>query len=146
MKSILFGCKFVSCLMVLTLIIHWKVPVVLFQLILQPPDILNGWMGWTLYFVITGVLFVMLNLIAAIGLFAVKKWRFTVSYLAISCSTLVGISYLPLTYKTFYRFFLSQPSIIPMIIINLALLSYVIYLDISCHKITQRIAQIKGKW
>lgn len=105
MKNILFGCKFISCLMVLTLIVHWKIPVLSFQLILQQPDIVNGWMSWTLYFLITSVLFVMLNLMAAIGLFAVKKWSFNVSYLAILCSTLTGISYLPLSYKTFYRLF-----------------------------------------
>lgn len=137
MKNILFGCRFVSCLIVLTLIIHWKVPVVPFQLILQKPNILNGGMDWAIYFLITSVLFILLNLIAAIGLFAVKKWSFTVSYLAIICSSLVGVSYIPLTYKTFYRFFLSQPSIIPMIIINLVLLSYVIYLDISYRKIAK---------
>ena len=136
MKNILFGCKFISCLMILTLIVHWKVPVLPFQLILQQPGIVNEWMSWILYFIITGVLFVLLNLIAAIGLFAVKEWSFNVSYLAILCSTLAGISYLPLSYKTFYRFFLSQPSIIPAIIINLVLLSYVIYLDISYRKIT----------
>ncbi|KTD20610.1 Uncharacterised protein [Legionella israelensis] len=128
MKKILFGCRLVSCLMVLTLVIHWKVPVIPFQLILQQPDILNGWMGWTLYFVIMGALFFILNLIAAIGLFAVRKWGFKIGYLAIICSNLSGISYLPI------KFFLSQPSIIPMIIINLVLLSYVIYLDISSRK------------
>lgn len=134
MKNILFGRRLVSCLMVLTLVIHWKVPVLAFQLIFQQPDMLNRWVGWSLYFVITSVLFVMLNLIAAIGLFTLKRWSFKISYLAIICSTLAGISYLPLTYKGFYKFFLSQPSIIPMIIINLVLLSYVIYLDISCRK------------
>lgn len=117
--------------MVLTLIIHWKVPVVPFQLILQQPDLWNGWMGWTLYFIVTGVLFVMLNLIAAIGLFTAKQWSFTVSYVAIIFSTLIGVSYLPM-YKTFHRFFLfQQPSIIPMMVINLVLLAYVIYLGIS---------------
>lgn len=134
MKNTLFGCRLVSFLMVLTLVIHWKVPVLAFQLILQQPDMLNKWLGWSLYFVITSVLFVMLNLIAAIGLLMLKKWSFKISYLAIICSTLTGISYLPLTYKGFYKFFLSQPSIIPMIIINLVLLSYVIYLDILCRK------------
>ncbi len=134
MKNILLRCKLVSCLMVLTLVIHWKAPVVAFQLIFQQPDMLNRWVGWSLYFVITSVLFVILNLTAAIGLFTLKRWRFKISYLAIICSTLAGISYLPLTYKGFYKFFLSQPSIIPMIIINLVLLSYVIYLDISCRK------------
>lgn len=137
MKNIRLGCKFISCLMILTLILHWKVPVIPLQMILQQPDIWNEWIGWTLYFVITDILFVLLNLIAAIGLFIIKKWGFTVSYLAISCSTLLGISYLPLTYQSFYRFFLSQPSIIPMIMINLALLSYTIYLDISYRKITK---------
>ena len=120
--------------MILTVLTHWKAPVLAFQLILQQPDMLNTWLGWSLYFVITSVLFVMLNLIAAIGLFTHKRWRFKVSYLAIICSTITGICYLPLTYKGFYKFFLSQPSIIPMVIINLVLLSYVIYLDISCRK------------
>lgn len=135
MKNILFGCRLISGLMILSLITHWKIPVVPFQLILQQPDISHEWMSWTLYFAITGILFILLNLMAAIGLFTIKKWSFTVSYLAISCSTLLGISYLPLTYKSFYRFFLSQPSIIPMIIINLTLLSYTVYLDISYRKI-----------
>ncbi len=129
MKNILFGCKFVACLMVLTLIFHWKV-LLTFQLILQP-DILNGWwMGWIRFTFITYILFFMLNLIAAIGLFAVKKWSFTVSYFAIICSTLAGMSYLPF-HNLLFRFVLSQPSSIPMIIINLVLLSYVIYLNIS---------------
>jgi hypothetical protein len=135
MKNILFGCRLVSFLIIVTLIMQWKVSVITFQLILQQPGVWNEWMSLMVYFAITGILFVLLNLMAAIGLFTVRKWGFKVSYLAILCSTVVGISYLPLTYKTFYKFFLSQPSIIPMVIINLCLLSYVVYLDISHRKV-----------
>jgi uncharacterized membrane protein (DUF2068 family) len=135
MKNMMLGCRFVSFLMLLLLTFHWKIVVVPFQFVLQNPNIFNESKSLLIYFIVTGALCLMLNLIAAVGLFSVKKWGFRVSYLAIIASTLAGVSYLPLNYKLFYRFFLQQPSIIPMIMINAVVLSYVIYLDISHSKI-----------
>src|SRR3990167_9760182 len=125
MKKIIFGCRFVSFLMLLTLILHYRISVVPFQLVFQQPEVFNEWKSSLVYLMITGVLFVILNLIAAVGLFAVKKWGFIVGYLAIISSTLAGISYIPF-YKSLYKFFLSQPSIIPLILSNIVILSYVI--------------------
>ena len=105
------------------------------QFVFQNPDIFNESKRWLIYFIVTGALCLILNLIAAVGLFSVKKWGFRVGYLAIISSTLAGVSYLPLNYQLFYRFFLQQPSIIPMIVINTVVLAYVIYLDISHAKI-----------
>lgn len=137
MKNIILGCRFISFLMFLSVILHWKVFVVPFQFVFQSPNIFNDWKSLSIYFIVTGVLFLILNLIAAIGLLSVKRWGFRVGYLAIISSTLAGTSYLPLNYKLFYRFFLQQPSIIPMVIINAIILSYVIYLDISYSKINK---------
>jgi len=129
MKNIIIGCRLVSFLMVLTLILHGKVSVVPFQLIFQHPNLFHEWKGPLIYFIITGVLFLILNLIAAVGLFFVRKWGFRAAYLAIISSTLAGVSYIPLVNKLLYKFFLSQPSIIPMVLINIIILSYVIYLN-----------------
>lgn len=135
MKNILLGCKLIACLQILAIILHWKVSVLPFQLIFHLSDLSNGKGVWVLYFVITGILFFLLNLISAIGLFAGKKWGFILSYLAIISSTLVGVSYLPFSYGTLYKFFLSQPTTIPMLIINSVLLCFVLYLHISYRKL-----------
>lgn len=134
MKNILLGCKLIACLQIFALILHWKVSVLPFQLIFQLSDLSTAKGVWVLYFVITGIIFVLLNLISAIGLFAGKKWGFILSYLAIISSTLVGVSYLPFSYGSLYKFFLSQPSIIPVIIINSVLFCTVLYLHISYRK------------
>lgn len=137
MKNIKLGSRFVSFLMFLSVMLHWKVFVVPFQFVFQNPNIFNESKSLSIYFIVIGVLFLILNLMAAVGLLSVKKWGFRVGYLAIISSALAGISYLPLNYKLFYRFFLQQPSIIPMVIINAVILSYVIYLDISYSKINK---------
>ena len=125
MKNNLFGCRFVSCLIFLTLIRNWKVPFILFQLGFQQTHVTNA---VSIFYLIIGALFILLNLIAAVGLFCLQKWSFTVSYLAIIFTTVFcSISYLP----PIHNFFLPQLPHIPMILINLAILIYLLYLDVS---------------
>ncbi len=135
MKNLLSANKLISYLIILTLAVHWKAPVTVFKLIGQFNNaaFLN-FRTEILYFIISMVLFEIFNLTAAIGWYFSKKWRFNITYLAIIISSVVGCSYLPLTYQTFYKYFLSQPSIIPMVMINTIFLFYVIYLDISERK------------
>ena len=130
MKNIKIGCRLVSFLIFLTFVLNWKVPVTQLQAAFQQADFM-----WLIFFIITGVLFILLNLIAAVGLFFLKKWSFSISYLAIIFSTVFfSISYIPLISKI-SNFFLPQtPHHIPMILINSLILIYVIYLDVSCRR------------
>ena len=129
MKKIIFGCRFVSFLMVLILVVHWKILAIPFQLMFHQPAISNGWL---VYFIVTSMLFVILNLMAAVGLYFLRKWSFNVSYLAIIFSTYpIGISYVPFLSK----FLLPQAPPILMILINLIIFSYVIYLHVLCRKV-----------
>lgn len=127
MKNIIFGCRFVSFLMFLTLILNWKVPVIQFQAVLQQRDMASGWLT---ILITTGMLFIVLNLIAAAGLFFLKKWSFSVCYLAIIFSTIFfSISYVPLI-SVVSNFFLPKSPGILLILINIIFLIYVIYLNI----------------
>ena len=119
--------RLVSFLMFLTFVLNWKVPVIALQAAFQQTDFM--WLSFT---IITVVLFIILNLIAAIGLFFLKKWSFSISYLAIIFSTVFfSISYIPLISKI-SNFFLPQTfHPIPVILINSLILIYLIYLDVS---------------
>lgn len=125
MKNIIFGCRFVSFLMFLTLILNWKVPVIQFHAGLQQSNIAIGWLA---ILIITGVLFIILNLIAAVGLFFLKKWSFSICYVAIIFSTIFfSISYVPLVSVVSNFFLPKSPGIL---LINIIILIYVIYLNI----------------
>ena len=134
MRNTILGCRIISFLMLLTLILHSKMAVVLFQLVSQPQDTFNHLKDALLYFIFTQALFVIFNLVAAIGLFSVKQWGFIVGYLAIIFSTLVGASYIPIISSIFNKFSLFQPSIIPVLIVNTIILFHLISLNISYRK------------
>lgn len=135
MKKMQLKCALVAFLIVFTLVIHFKLPYNTFKVIYEHPEYQNGGFGMSIYLMMTSLLFVILNPIAAFGLFKLKTWGFKVAYLAIISTTFTGFCYLPLTYQSFYRFFLSQPSIIPTIIINFILLAYVAHLNIQYTKL-----------
>jgi len=157
MKNIIFGCKLISFLMVLTVILHWKIIIGPFQM-LQQPDIWNGWMGTMVYLIITGILFVLLNLIAAVGLFFLKRWGFIAGYLAIILSTYpLGICYIPFIITLFFKAMWPPPTLISipmdvslpmiymplatMILINIIIFLSLIYLDKAKRQLDKQAAK-----
>lgn len=74
------------------------------------------------------LLFLSFNLIAAIGLYRLKKWGFTFAYIAIPFSTIAfSTSYIPY----FNRIF---PIGFGVILINCLVMSYAIYLNLKLRR------------
>lgn len=87
-NKINLGCKFIALLMLLTVIFNWKGIYIFFN---NPLPI-----GWYVIISIVFLLFFLLNVVSAVGLFWSKHWGFTLSYIAIVFSTLFfGSCYIP---------------------------------------------------
>lgn len=71
-------CKIIALLIILVVINHWRV---------MTNITLPSHIGWLNYVSTLSILFFVLNIVAAIGLFTFKRWSFFVSYLAIAFST-----------------------------------------------------------
>lgn len=127
MKNIQFGCKLISLLIFLTLITNWENILILFRLAFQQPNI----NAWSLLVISLVSLFLIFNLTAIVGMFLTRRWGFITTYIAIIFSTIFfSTSYLPFVMKLFpvdVRF-------VSLIVINLIILLYVIYLDIISRK------------
>lgn len=81
-------CKVIALLMLLTVVFHWNVFLIFFNYPLP--------IGWYVIMVLMALIFVIINIISAVGLFWGKKWGFTTSYLAIVFSSLFfGTCYIP---------------------------------------------------
>ena len=125
--SISFGCRLISLLIIVALIAGWKNIAIPFELVLQQHNINS----WSIFLVIMGSAFLLLNMFAALGLFLIKKWGFISAYAAILFSTIFfSASYLPLVNKIFP----ASIQYIPLIVNNLIVLSYTVYLHIQFQK------------
>jgi hypothetical protein len=123
MKNIDVGCKLVSFLIAVTLLLGWQNPILSFQEALASTHI-----GWTIFLIIGGIGFLLLNICAAIGLFLIKKWGVIFAYIAIPFSTILfGTTYIPFISKS-----------LSPIIINAVILAYLIYLQILVVKRSKR--------
>jgi len=118
-----FGCRLVSFLITVTLILNWQNVVIPIQVVMsQSSD------GWSDLLEIIGILFLILNVIAAVGMFFLKRWGFAATYVAIIYSNIFfSTSYIPFVSKI-----LRLPwSGISLLIVNLLVMIYVVYLQIS---------------
>ncbi|OGT40072.1 MAG: hypothetical protein A3F12_07640 [Gammaproteobacteria bacterium RIFCSPHIGHO2_12_FULL_38_14] len=127
MRNVQMGCRLICFLVMLTLIIGWHNFISPFRLSFQQNHINN----WSIFLILVGSLFLILNIASAVGLYLVRKWGFIVTYIAIIFSTIFfSTSYVPFI----STFFPVHVRYVALIAINLAVLSYVFYLDVLFRK------------
>lgn len=86
---------------------------------------------FSLFVIVFSLLFLSLNLIAAIGLYRLKKWGFIFAYIAIPFSTFfLATSYIPFV----ARLFPIEFSWAAMMSINIFLVLCIIYLDLRLRR------------
>lgn len=124
MKNIQLRCRLVSLLIILMLMIGWKNPILMFQTAFAQRQ-----SSWTFALFAIGTAFLVLNLLTAVGLFLMKNWGFILAYIAIPFSTIfLSTPYIPLLINNFPVHIYQYK---PIIIVNLIVLFYVIYLHIG---------------
>jgi uncharacterized membrane protein (DUF2068 family) len=127
MNKLEFGCRTVAFFIALSIISGW-------QNILFPIEQAIDQHTTTtaaIFLIAIALLFLILNLIAALGLYLLQKWGCIVTYIAIVFSTVFfSNTYIPLINKLFPLAI--RP--ISLIIINLLLIGYVAYLQISLQR------------
>lgn len=119
-----FGCRLISFLIVLLLLRLWEfvygglnITIMFFQGTLLS--------GSDLMYLVLLLLFLSFNLIAAMGLYRLKKWGFMFAYIAIPFSTVaLGASYIPYLNRLF-------PIGFGVIVINMLVGSYAVYLNLK---------------
>ena len=127
MKNIHIGCKFISILIILVLFLNWKNVTVPLQLASQQPGITV----WTVFLSAIGILFLLLNAMAAIGMYLTKWWGFIATYAAVIFSTIFfSTSYVPLIGELFPE----QGRFISLVVINLLVFAYTAYLNLASRK------------
>lgn len=100
-------CRVMALLILVTVIVHWDIFLVFFHYPLP--------IGWYALMAIMGLIFIVINIVSAVGLFWEKPWGFTTSYLAIVFSTLFfSACYIP--YLT--RLFPAQDRTYAMMLVN----------------------------
>lgn len=118
-------CRIAAFLIALTLILHWKI-------IFSLAPIAN--IKLYFYIVCTVIVYGLLNVLATIGLYKVKRWSYFVSYLAIIFSTVFfSVQYFPKMHFM-YVVFAELPAnlrSIPTIIINCLFFLYIIYIHVK---------------
>lgn len=124
LKGVKFGCKLISLLFVLALIIGRENIFVGFEMAYQANSINITY----LFIIVLGLLFLIFNLVAAIGLYRLKKWGFIFAYIAITYSTIFfSTAYIPFVSRIFpIRF-----GWVALILINLTFLLYIVYIDVK---------------
>lgn len=130
-KDIVLGARIVSVLIMLMMIINWR-------LVFKPMRLfyyLGTDYPFVVMLVVLSLVFTLLNLLAAIGLYKVRRWGFIATYLAIVFSTFfLAVSYVPVI-DYFYPI---QYASSLVILVNASVFAYVGYLQM-----VQR--QVKGK-
>ncbi|MEO8402446.1 MAG: hypothetical protein ABI597_11765 [Gammaproteobacteria bacterium] len=133
MLKLKIGCRLVSLLIILS---FCMTGLKMAHASLQ--TISDQWWGttWGTYLIILTVLFIILNLAAAYGLFFLKKWSFLITYIAIIVSTLFfSFSYIPYLDAALNNLFSIKVYGMSLFIVNLIVFIVVIYL----HRLYRRI-------
>ena len=124
LRDVKFGCRLVSFLFMLALVMGWKNIYLGFAI--QSSSIGSG-----LFLMALSLLFLILNLMAATGLYRLKKWSFIFAYIAILFSTFfLSTSYIPFV----PRLAPDGYSWLAMMCINFLLALYLIYLDLTLRR------------
>ena len=131
MKKIKYGCWLVATLIFVTLILNMDYVYRPFKIIYY----LQAYHGFILLMAVMSVLFVIVNLLAAIGLVRMQWWGFVMAYTAILFSSIICVvSYIP--------FLLSMVSpqyeFLALAVPNISLLAFVIYLHLNTRYLPMR--------
>lgn len=124
--KLIFGSRFVACLIVLTMISNWRIIDLIFQ-----PACTVVW--WDVFMTVIALLFFVLNLLAVIGLCLIKKWGFIMSYVAIAFSTvMLSTIYLPMILEILP----DNLHVVALLLVNLLIILMLIYLQrlLKSHK------------
>lgn len=128
-KDLVLGCRVVSVFILVMMVINWR--------IMFKPFNLFYYLGTEYPFVVLlvglSLAFIVLNLVAAIGLFKTERWGFVFTYVAMVFSTLFfAVSYVPVV-NYFY-----PPQYVDtlVILVNACLFAYVVYLQMQLGIVT----------
>ena len=130
-KDIAFGCKIISLFILIMIVINWR--------IVFKPMRLFYHLGLDYPFVVlllaTSLFFLLLNVLAVIGLYKVKIWGFVTTYIAMIFSTIfLSVSYVPLV----DYFYPPQYASTLVILVNACVFSYVVYLQMMLGRVKGR--------
>lgn len=126
-KNMRMGCRLISFLVILTLITNLHNVIIPLELAIQQSNTNN----WSIFLILAGSLFLLVNIASAVGLYLMRKWGFIITYIAIIFSTIFfSTSYVPFV----ARFFPVHLKYLVLIVINLAVILCVLYLDVSFRK------------
>tara|TARA_R110000868_G_scaffold184639_4_gene426291 strand:- start:195 stop:641 length:447 start_codon:yes stop_codon:yes gene_type:complete len=138
MNGVKWGCRLVALLITVMLLRHWGS-------IFGPLKILyylRSFDGFALLLVAMGMLFLLVNALAAVGMYQGKRWGFFATYVAIVFSTIFyAASYLPYFNKLFPAHYAS----LSLLMANVGVLLWVIYLQVMSHTKTPRSKKILHK-
>lgn len=120
--SVKYGSKLVSALILLTVILNFNNVFLPLKIIYY----LRSANSFALLLVAMGLSFLLINLVAAVGLYCLSRWSFVTTYVAIIFSTVIfSASYIPY----FPRLFPAQYAFAALVIANVSVLGFVIYLQ-----------------
>ncbi len=92
MKDMFLGRRIIAVLIIITALLHLNSAYIWIKVVWD----LGKYDGFALTLMMLGIVFVMLNIIAAYGLFTLRKWGYGVAYAAIVYSSLIfKAGYLP---------------------------------------------------
>lgn len=131
MKHVKIGCQIIAALILITTVVNWQSAFIPLRIVYYLQE-LNG---FAIFLASIGILFVLLNLAASLGLFWLKNWGFAVAYTAIIFSTLfLSVSYIPFVSKLIPPAYSSAS----LCIINIAVLLVLVYLHVMIRKVGKR--------
>lgn len=124
MNKVKCGSSLAALLVSLALLINWKYVVRPLMIVYY----LRAIDHFSLLMLMMSLIFLVINIIAAVGLYRMKKWGYITTYAAIAFSTLIlSVSYLPF----FDYLFPVRYSFAGLLIGNIAFLIFVIYLQMN---------------
>jgi hypothetical protein len=91
MNKVIWGCRLVALLFVLTMLAHWSEPFRLLQIMYY----LQAMNHAAVLLLIMSLVLLVVNITAAAGLYNMKTWGFITAYIAIIFTTLCSVIYLP---------------------------------------------------
>jgi hypothetical protein len=138
MKDVKIGCKALSILMLITLLVNFSNVYVPLKIVYY----LHAFNGFAFVLVVMGLLFFIINSLAIVGIFRRRWWGFATGYTAIVFSTIIfSTSYIPFFNYLFPVRYVS----LALLIANVAVLIVMIYLHVMVKSHPPRVKKVAVK-
>ena len=120
-------CKLLALLVFLSFLVYGLK--FIYSFFVMVPQLWDYSKSWVMFYIPATIIYVFLNLMAAYGLFFIKKWGFAFAYTAILFNTFfLALPSIPFIGKIITGLFSIGNPAITLIIINLMVMGFVAYL------------------